>query len=129
MTAVIDELVGGLGSNQFGPKIGGYNVLNAPDGSYSLAKNLDWLGTATNRADRIVVTDNPMEVSNLFRSPANVDLPPGIDNYTPEQMANYLESIMDVDILNQMTVFGRETKALADNNYIYRPELREFKIN
>ena len=100
MRSIIGEL-GNVKSTDFGPRNGGFNVLNVPDDIYRKLKseqfwekyNMRWLDSAIQRGDDIVLATMPEE-----------DYLSYIDNGTGEEM---------------ITSFGREYSYLVDHGYVY----------
>lgn len=97
--AIIDEL-GNVKSLDFGPRDGGFNLLNTPDELYVSSEqfwneyNKPWLDNAVQRNDIIKIATEPT-YNNLYR----------INNVTGKE---------------ELTGFGREFKYLTEEcNYIY----------
>ncbi len=97
--AIIDEL-GNVKSLDFGPRDGGFNLLNTPDELYVSSEqfwneyNKPWLDNAVQRNDIIKIATEPT-YNNLYR----------INNVTGKE---------------EVTGFGREFKYLTEEcNYIY----------
>ncbi|MBC1945358.1 hypothetical protein HCJ32_10310 [Listeria booriae] len=98
--AIIDEL-GNIKSTDFGPRDGGFNLLNTPDELYVTPEqfwreyNQPWLDKAIERGDIIKIATEPTN-STLRR----------INNVTGEV---------------ELTGFGKEYYYLIENNYVYDP--------
>ncbi len=130
MKAVIDELVSNVKSLDIGAKIGGFNILNISDelyvsGTFWESFNLPWLTAAINRGDEIVAASNPMDLNNIFKN--FKDVPVDVLT-TPEAIATYLSGLENVDIIKNMTYYGREIKLLSENNFIFNINTKKFKI-
>lgn len=110
MRHIVDEL-GNVKSFDFGPKEGGFNILNVPDEEFTrLGKekfwkthNEPWLQQAVNRDDIIKVATEPT-YDKLYR----------IDKVTGEK---------------ELTGFGREYEYLKNKGYSYDPSTREMIKN
>ena len=126
MKNIVDELLGGLNTQQFGPKNGGFNVLNVDGNLYDPATfwnlyNKPWLLRAIDDIDDIVAASDPMVLTNLFKSLD--DVPTG-DIDSPMALYNYLKNLdptkpNELAIINQLSGYGDEVKLLADNDWIF----------
>ncbi|TPN89251.1 fibronectin type III domain-containing protein [Aquimarina algicola] len=122
MKELIPELLGDLKTQQFGPKKGGYNVLNVADEKITdwtkfwEEYNKPWLMAAINRSDDIWAASNPMELNLLFKS---LDDVPVNRIRTPQDLADYLKTLKDQVVLKQITGFGNEVKLLSEQGYVY----------
>ncbi|NVO10122.1 MAG: hypothetical protein HXX16_09195 [Bacteroidales bacterium] len=76
-----------------------------------------------NRGDDIWTASNPMELNLLFK---DLSLVPVDALKTPEALANYLKTLSDPAILNQITGFGREVQVLSKNGYVYNNSTKIF---
>jgi len=88
----------------FGPKEGGYNVLNIPGDAYDPETfweeyNRPWLEAATQRGDDIYLATSPAE-ENLYRDEEN-----GV-----------------------LSGFGREVRYLESQGYVYNPETGRMEL-
>ncbi len=131
-TLVGDEVLGNLKTSQFDAKKGGFNVLNVSDemivsnGGYTKfweTFNEPWLMQAINRGDDIWAASNPLELNLLFK---DLSLIPVNSLKTPEALANYLKNLSDPAVLNQITLFGKETQTSAKSGYIYNTTTKMF---
>ncbi len=131
-TLVADELLGNLKTAQFGPKKGGFNVLNISNETIALHGGFDnfwnvfnkpWLEEAIDRGDDIWAASNPMELNLLFK---DLSLVPVNSLKTPESLARYLENLNDPAVLNQITGFGKEAQILSKSGYKYDITLKMF---
>ena len=108
-TRFIIEELGNVKSTDFGPRIGGYNVLNVPDNLYVAPKqfwneyNKPWLDAAIARGDSILLATKPSFDTFKINSETSVLLSkyPLIDKY-------------------ELSGFGREYLALKKAGYVYK---------
>ena len=100
----MEQIIGELGVNKsldFGPRIGGFNVLNTPDLLYKSAQqfwdeyNRLWLDNAIARGDIILLATEPTY--------------------------NVLYKVNKSTGKEELTGFGREYFYLIDHNYTYNP--------
>ena len=122
MKELIPELLGDLKTQQFGAKKGGFNVLNVADeivtdwSKFWDEFNKPWLDAAIKRGDDIWAASNPMDINLLFKK---LDVIPVDRLKTPEDIAEFLKTLKDPKILQQITGFGNEIKLLSENGYTY----------
>lgn len=106
MQYIVDEL-GNIKSYDFGPKNGGFNVLNVPDEEWAQLGangfweryNVLWLQESINRADIIKVATVPSDSVKYW---------------------------FDVDGIQHLTGYGKEIKMLEDAGYIYDSATQSF---
>ncbi|MGB4774926.1 MAG: hypothetical protein WBP45_07140, partial [Daejeonella sp.] len=131
-TLVGDELLGNLKTSQFGAKKGGFNILNVSDELIVSNGNFDnfwntfnkpWLEEAIKRGDDIWSASNPLDATILFNKLlSQIDNLPS--NLTPGNLKLFLNNYNKTDYL---TGFGKETKLLSDNGYVFDLSTKMFK--
>lgn len=100
MKAIVQELLGNIKTQDFGSKVGGFNVLNISDNLYDPmtfwnSYNKPWLQAAINRGDEIVAASNPLDINNLFKGfngvpKSELELLNSLNS--PEQFASYFKT-------------------------------------
>lgn len=132
MKELIPELLGNLNTQQFGPKKGGFNILNISDeaiesisesSNFWKSFNEPWLMQAIERKDDIWTASNPMELNLIFK---NLDDIPVNRIRNPEDLAYYLKKLSDKSVLKEITNFGNELKLLFQYSYTYNQTLKMF---
>ena len=124
MKNVVDEICGNLKTQQFGPKKGGFNILNVADeivndwSKFWEDFNKPWLELAITRGDDIWSASDPMDKSILFKDITNV---PDITNSS--EIYLYFQNPAK---FADLTGFGKEIKTLIDNGYSFNSSTKMF---
>ena len=119
---ILDSKLFKVGENK-----GGANVLSFDGSGMSEAQqwavNYKWLNEAAQRGDVIRVVSNPMNLDNLFKS---LDRVPVDQLKTPKDLADYLSTVTDSRVLENMSFYGKEVQLLSKNNYLFDNSLNQF---
>jgi hypothetical protein len=115
MKKVLEE-TGNLKNCNFGPKDGGFNVLNTPDTYFDAANpdafwddfNKPFLDEAISRGDDIVLATNPT-LNKLYKVNAKGEF---IDN-----LGNAIDDISELSTKGVLTGFGKEMDYLKKLGY------------
>jgi hypothetical protein len=107
MRYVIGEL-GNVKSTEFGPRVGGFNVLNVPDNLYSPKTfwgdyNRPWLNNAIDRRDNFLLATTP-----------GFDVPDAKSGISVLMRPNAITGKME------LSGFGREYLMMRQNGYVYQ---------
>jgi hypothetical protein len=118
MPAVFENF-GNLKTNDFGPKPGGFNVLNVGDafyepGSFFNKYNRPWLEEAIRRGDNFVAASDPRKEIFIFER----------DKITKDWVMITDASGASV---RKRTGFGKEVEILEQNGYVYDAATAMFK--
>lgn len=126
MEQVINTLIGKLKTLQFGPKTGGYNVLNTDEaivmgnGGWDLFwanYNKTWLEEAISRNDVIIAATTPLDLKHIVLNNSS-----SIVSW--ENIKDMLSSpALDFE---QLTGYGKEVWLLIQNNYNFDDVTKQF---